>query len=176
MTKKRKIFEILGAVAPTIASALGGPLAGVATQTLADKLLDKPSAPPEEVEARILGATGDDLVRLKEIEAEFKSKMEEAGIELERVAAADRDSARKRQVNMRDWTPSVLGLAIIVGFFGVLWYIFQDGLPAEGGEVLMIMVGALAALVSQVANYFFGSSVGSKSKEAIIAGLKRGDV
>lgn len=170
--KNRKFIEIVAAVAPTLATALGGPLAGVAARTIAGELMGKPEASMAEVEAAISGASGEDLVKLREIEAKFATEMKEAGVELERVAAGDRDSARNRQAKMRDWTPSLLGLAIIVGFFGVLSYIFRFGMPSEGGDVLLIMVGALGAMTSQVGNYFFGSSAGSKTKEAIIADLK----
>lgn len=169
---KDKILDVLGAVAPAIATALGGPLAGVATQTIAAKLLGNSDASTADIEAAILNATPADLVRLKEIEAEFAAEMEQVGVDLEKIAAGDRSSARDRQVAMRDWTPSVLGVLIIIGFFGILAYLFRVGLPNEGQEILLIMMGALGAMTTQVGNYFFGSSVGSKSKEAIIAGLK----
>lgn len=169
----RKLKEIVGAVAPTLATALGGPLAGVATRAIATKLLDEPGAAVEDVEGAIGAASSEDLIKLKELEFEFRAEMEAAGVELERVAASDRDSARKRQSTMRDWTPSVLGLAIILGFFGLLGYILAYGLPTSGGEVLMIMVGALAAMTTQVGNYFFGSSAGSKEKNEMIADLRK---
>lgn len=170
--KNSVIKDIIATVAPTLATALGGPLAGVATRAIAGKILGKDDASFAEVEAAITGASGADLVRLKELEYEFKAQMEEADIKLESIAADDRNSARLRQVQMKDWTPSVLGLAIIIGFFGVLAYIFRFGLPAEGSEVLLIMVGALGTMTSQVGNFFFGSSSGSKSKDAVIADLK----
>lgn len=174
MKNRKRFIDIVATVAPALATALGGPLAGVATRAIAAKVVGKESASEAEVEAAILGASGSDLVKLKEVEARFAAEMTDAGVELERVAAADRASARDRQASTGDWTPSVLGLAVIVGFFGVLAYIFRYGLPAEGSEVLLLMVGALGAMTSQVGNYFFGSSVGSKTKETIIADLKGG--
>ena len=174
MRNKGKFIDIVRTVAPALATALGGPLAGIATRAIATSVIGKENATEAEVEAAILGASGTDLVKLKEVETKFAAEMKEAGVELERVAAADRASARDRQVKTGDWTPSVLGLAIILGFFGVLAYIFKYGLPAEGSEVLLLMVGALGAMTSQVGNYFFGSSVGSKTKEHIIADLKGG--
>jgi len=169
-----KLKGVLATVAPVLATALGGPLAGVATRTLAQKWIGDDAAGAAEIEAALAAATPADLVTLKEIEATFEAEMKRAGVELEKIAASDRDSARKRQTSMKDWTPSVLGLAIILGFFAVLAWIFRHGLPDSGGEVLLIMVGALGTMTSQVGNYFFGSSVGSKTKEAIIAGMKGG--
>lgn len=167
-----KFRELLLAVAPTLATAFGGPLAGVATRAVGDKLLGKPDASFEEVTQTILAAGTGELAKLKELELEFQAKLQEAGIELERIASSDRDSARDRQVRMRDWSPTFLGLAIIAGFFGMMAYLVQYGLPQEGGEVLLIMMGALATMTTQVGNYFFGSSTGSKAKDNIIADLK----
>jgi hypothetical protein len=166
--------EIIATVAPALATALGGPLAGMATRAIAGELLGNPDAGINDVEMAIANASGPDLVKLKELDVRFKSDMAEAQVDLERIAADDRNSARERQVRMADWTPSVLGLAIILGFFGVLAWIFRFGLPDTGSEVLLIMVGALGAMTTQVGNYFFGSSTGSKSKDTIIASLKGG--
>ncbi|WP_027237259.1 hypothetical protein [Leisingera caerulea] len=174
MKHKDKIIRFLGGIAPTIATALGGPMAGVAVKALAKGLQGNEDASEAAVEEALLNAAPADLVKLKQIEAEFAAQLQEAGIELERIAAGDRASARDRQVKMRDWTPAVLGVLIIAGFFGVLSAIFYLGLPDDGGEVLLIMVGALGAMTSQVGNYFFGSSTGSKEKQQIIAASMTG--
>ncbi|MGV6839999.1 MAG: hypothetical protein ACWA40_07365 [Planktomarina sp.] len=169
---KGKMQAVIATVAPTVAAALGGPLAGVATRAVAEKLLDKADADLPAVEAAVAAATGADLVKLKELEAEFKAQMAQAGVDLEQIAAFDRDSARDRQVAMKDWTPTILGTLIIAGFFGALGVLFFYGMPAIGSQVLLVMLGALGTMVSQVGNYFFGSSVGSKNKDQIISDLK----
>lgn len=164
--------SVIATVAPTVATALGGPLAGVATRAVAEKLLGNADAPTADVEAAVAAATGADLVKLKELELAFKAEMENAGVELHRISAQDRISARNRQTELKDRTPAILGLSIIIGFFGVLAYLFRFGLPQEGSELLLIMVGSLGTMTTQVGNYFFGSSVGSKSKDDLIAELK----
>ncbi len=174
MKHKDKIIQFLGGIAPTIATALGGPMAGVAVKALAKGLWDAEDVPEDTIADTLLNSAPADLVKLKEIEAQFVADLQNAGIELERIAAEDRASARDRQVKMRDWTPAVLGILIIAGFFGVLSAIFYLGLPDDGGEVLLIMVGALGAMTSQVGNFFFGSSTGSKEKQQIIAASMKG--
>jgi len=164
---------ILSAVAPTVATALGGPLAGIATRAIATSILGDEEASIEQVEAAVTKASGPDLVKLKQLELNFKKQLADADIKLESIAADDRASARDRQARMGDWTPSILGGAIVVGFFGVLMYIFQFGMPDKGGELLLIMVGALGAMTTQVCNFYFGSSAGSKSKNAIISDLRK---
>ena len=171
--KHEKLKSILAAVAPTLAAAIGGPLAGVAAQAITQKLTGEPVTDLDQLEAVLEAANPDDLIALKEIEADFAIKMERAGIDLAKIDADDRNSARDRQVRMKDWTPSILGVLIIFGFFGVLAYIFKYGLPEEGSEVLLIMVGSPGVMTSSVGNYFFGSSAGSKTKDITIADLKK---
>ncbi len=172
MKQKDKILEILGGIAPTIATALGGPLAGVATKALATKLLDRPDAAEEEVAAAILGAAPQDLLKLKEAEAELERYLVEAGIELEKVAAGDRDSARNRQIATKDRVPGVLAGVILIGYFAVLAYLIKYGLPTASEEILALLIGALTAGLTQVLNFYFGSSAGSKNKDQLIERLK----
>lgn len=168
----RKLIDIIRTVAPTIATALGGPLAGMATRAVAGVLLGDEDASFEAVEAAINEAGGNDLLKLKELEYDFKLQMQQAGVKLERIAADDRDSARDRQVKMKDWTPTILGVIIMFGFFAMLAYVVKYGLPQEGGEVVLIMIGGLATMTTQVGNYFFGSSTGSKNKDRVISDLR----
>ncbi|MFD1342901.1 hypothetical protein [Litorisediminicola beolgyonensis] len=170
----RKLTGVVATVAPTLATALGGPLAGVAAREIAGALIGDKDASEHQIARAIQHASPQDLVKLKEIELQFQAELEAAGVQLEEIAAKDRASARQRQTATRDWTPSVLGLAIVLGFFGVLAYIFRFGLPDSGSEVLLIMVGSLGTMTTQVGNFFYGSSVGSKTKEEIIADLKAG--
>lgn len=160
---------IVATVAPTVATALGGPLAGVAVRQLGAVLLGDEGASPEAVRDALAGINGEQLVQLKTVELEFKARMKEAGIELERVAAQDRDSARRRQVEMRDWTPTLMGVLIVCGFFGALAAVVIEPIPPDVMPVFTILLGALGAMTNQVGNYFFGSSVGSKNKDATLA-------
>lgn len=66
----------------------------------------------------------------------------------------------------------VLAFMIVGGFFGVLAYLMANGVPQEGNEVILMVVGALVSLTSLVGNYYFGSSTGSKAKDQVIADLK----
>ncbi|MEM7270149.1 MAG: hypothetical protein AAF401_12985 [Pseudomonadota bacterium] len=163
---------LLATVAPTLATAVGGPLAGIAVRTVAGAILGDDSASEGDVAAALRAAGPEDLVKLRKIDAEFKARIEEAGVKLEETAAKDRDSARRRQVAMNDWTPTVLGVLILLGFFGVLAAIMYVDLPDGSGPIVNILLGALAAMCTQVGNYFFGSSAGSKRKNEMIQQLK----
>ena len=165
---------IVGTVAPTVATALGGPLAGVAVKSIASKLLDRPDATDEEVEQAVLGADPQTLLRLRELDVEFKKSMTDAGIRLEEIAADDRANARAREAQVKDHTPAILAYAITVGFFGTLGFMLVNGKPATGGDALLVMLGSLGTAWAGVIAYFFGSSSGSRKKDEALSQMARG--
>ena len=159
------IINLVRTVAPSIASAVGGPLAGMATRAISEALLGKPDGTEQELENAVASATPEQLLALKKAEQEFAVKMRELDIDLERISNEDRDSARNREVSLRDWTPRVLAGLITVGYFGVLFWMLRFGLPNTGSsEALLVMLGALGTAWGGVVAYYFGSSAGSKEK------------
>jgi hypothetical protein len=160
-----QLLNLVRTVAPSIASAVGGPLAGMATRAISEALLGKPDGTEQELENAVASATPEQLLALKKAEQEFAVKMRELDIDLERISNADRDSARSREVSLRDWTPRVLAGLITVGYFGVLFWMLRFGLPNTGSsEALLVMLGALGTAWGGVVAYYFGSSAGSKEK------------
>ena len=155
---------LLGQIAPTIATALGGPLAGIAVKTLSNVLLGHENGSEDDVKAAMASASPDQLSALKKIDADFKVHMKELDIDLERIAAGDRDSARKMQTATKDWTPKALAFFITFGFFGALIWIMVFGIPQTGTEVLLMMLGSLSTSWTGVVQFYYGSSAGSKAK------------
>jgi len=161
--------DVVAAVAPSVATLFGGPLAGVAVKALGDKLLGKPDATEDEVGAAVAALAPADLVKLKEVEADLAKSLEAAGVQREQIAAADRDSARKREVESKDWTPRLLAGLIVVGY-GVAMERLMNGPPLSGDQqILWSMFGSLTLALSQVLNYYFGSTSQSAAKNATIA-------
>jgi len=109
---------------------------------------------------------------IKRADQEFQIALREAAVEEERIHAGDRDSARRRQQLMDDWTPSILGALIISGFFCVLGAMLARAIPAGAETEFSIMLGALATMTAAVVNYFFGSSAGSKEKTRMMNPLQ----
>lgn len=160
------ILNLVRTVAPSLASAVGGPLAGMAVRTISDALLGKPDGTETELAEAAAKATPEQLLALKKAEHDFTVRMRELDIDLERIANADRDSARNREVKTKDWTPRVLAALITVGYFGALFYMLRNGLPQHGGsEAMLVMLGTLGTAWGGVVAYYFGSSAGSKAKD-----------
>ena len=90
--------EILRQVAPTVASALGTPLAGGVVKKLADLLLGDPKASVEKVEQAVLTADPATFLKLKELEQEYAKFVADHELDLEKLAVEDRGSARAREI------------------------------------------------------------------------------
>ena len=165
-----KFGPLLGQVAPSIATALGGPLAGVAVRTLSNALFGHEDASEQQVSEALSTASPDQLAAIKKIDADFKVQMKSLDIDLERIAAGDRDSARQMQQNTKDSTPKILAYFITFGFFGALVWILVFGLPQTGTEVLLMMLGSLSTSWTGVMQFYYGSSLGSKAKTDALTG------
>jgi hypothetical protein len=82
--------DIIRSIAPTIGTALGGPLAGTATKFIADKMLGKADATQEEIELAIIGASPEQLTKLKELDHQFKLEMKNLEIDVYELEYKDR--------------------------------------------------------------------------------------
>jgi hypothetical protein len=169
-----KIGGLLAQVAPTVATALGGPLAGLAVKTLYEAMFGHQDANESEVSAALMSATPEQLQKLKETDATFKLKMKELDIDLEKIAAGDRDSARNMQMHTNDWIPRAMAIMVTFGFFGILAWLLIRGVPPSGSETLIYMLGALGTAWTGIVQFYFGSSAGSKAKtDALTQGEKK---
>ena len=174
-----RLKNILGAVAPTIALALGGPLAGAAATMVADKLgliPDETTTPEQKAEGivEVLQNGGPEAwAKLKEAEHDFQIKMKELNIDLEKIHQADRDSARQRQIALKDKAPGILAGFVMSVFLTVLilqfLIVFKEiTIDASSLRVLDASLGILSAAVISVVSYYFGSSAGSSRKTELM--------
>ena len=160
--------SIIASVAPTLATALGGPFAGMAVAAISKAVLGKEDGTENEIAEVFASGNPDILAKIKEVDANFKLQMKKLDIDLEALAAADRDSARKRETETKD--PTVRRLAYFYTFlyFLVLWAVWKYPIPAESKDLLMILLGVLTGAQVQILNYYFGSSSGSSKKTDVL--------
>lgn len=160
--------KLVASVAPGLATALGGPLAGVAVREIGAKLLGKPDAREDEVAAALAAAAPADLIKLRELDQAFAKQMADAGIALDKIEADDRASARARQIAVKDWVPSALAVTIVVAFLALLLLMPSRQIPEANRSTFDILLGMLSGAVTSVFAYYFGSSRGSREKDAVI--------
>lgn len=169
--RKRRIKKLLIGVAPQLAHAIGGPFASTAVKKISGALFGTHAASEPEIDSALLTATPEQLTALRLADLEFQRMLQETSLEQARINAADRSDARTHQRTMNDWTPSIIGALVILGFFVVLAAMVARQLP-EGAETeFSIMLGALATMTAAVVNYFFGSSAGSKEKTKLMSSM-----
>jgi len=169
--------KIVGGLAPTVATALGGPLAGLATRAVSEALLGKPDGTDTEINA-ILRADPNKVLDLKIAEMSLTKELADNDIDLEEIHAADRQSARSRQVALKDKTPNYLAymltgmVALMV--CGLIYLALSGAVMEEGIKTILIsIVAAMTTVWIMSMKYFFGSSSGSKAKDETIANLEK---
>jgi hypothetical protein len=156
--------KIAATVAPALATALGGPLAGIAVSEMSRAVLGKDDGDEAEVGVAIATGGADALLKLKGAEAEFKLKMEELGLESDRLAYADTASAREREVKSGDTITVQILAAIIVGsFLAIVYKVLFSGSQVDS-VIAGTLIGYVSAKADTVVGYYFGSSRGSSDK------------
>lgn len=163
--------DILGAVAPTLGTALGGPMGGMAGKMIADALgVDNSD---QAISEAISNATPEQLAQIKKIESDFKVQMKALDIDLERIAASDRDSARRREIETGDRIPAIIAILTMVSFFAYIAAVtFVPAARDADIGFINIAVGWLGGTASTVVAYYFGSSSGSDKKDRILGEKK----
>jgi hypothetical protein len=149
---------LIGSVAPTIATALGGPVAGLAVKAVSNALFGHENGTEDDIMTALGSPTGDQLANLKKIDADFKVQMKSLDIDLERIAAGDRDSARQMQIATHDWTPRVIAFIVVAAWVFIQWHLFNGAVPDSMRELISRMLGTLDAALTLVLSYYFGSS------------------
>lgn len=152
--------DIIATVAPTVASAFGGPLAGIAVKKILPALGLSDDASPEEISSAIQNATPEQLMQLKKLDQEFKVQMKQLDVDLAKIAMADIDSARRREIETKDSTPRILAYIICFLYIGVQYYLFTHVIDPSMREMIMRALGTLDAILGLVFSYYFGSSIG----------------
>lgn len=146
--------NIVSSVAPWIGTAIGGPIGGLAI-TAAANALGLSDKTEEAVRTAIMGASPEDLAKLKVADQQFAVEMQRMAYEhqqrLEQVAAADRADARSRQAETNDPTPRNLAYILVLGAL------------ALGAGLLFGKVELDSTLVGVVIGYIFNEAGGATS-------------
>jgi hypothetical protein len=110
----------------------------------------------------------------KEQDAEAEALRQDALDEL-KARLADTSSARDMAVNLAQahsglaYGSVVVSVVIVVAFGWATYSVLTNHLSTSDGQFGSVLVGTLAAMATQVANYWLGSSLGSASKNRLLA-------
>ena len=163
-------LKIIESLAPTVATALGGPFAGAAVTHLESALGLAPGSGAAAVEKTILAGNPDDLAKVQIAETNLKATLASLGVQEDQLRYADVDSARKREMAVRDYTPEVLLYMSTALVGGAMYMLMTVQVPARNEPLVYSLVGALGVVWTTAVAYFVGSSKGSAEKtQAMIA-------
>ena len=166
------VSEFLKSVAPTVASVLAGPLAGIAVAGLGKAFgIDNPTL--DTITKTIQGGkiTPEGMLELQKLDAEFREHEAGRGFKYADLELKDRDSAR--QANVQGGTQTKLfwlSLFLLSASIGTEIYILLNGLPREVPDIIAgRIVGLLESITMLVLGYWYGSSSGSHQKTELMS-------
>lgn len=168
-----KAKSVIAAIAPTLGLALGGPLGGLAGNVIASSIGGGDS---KAVEDALLTQKPETLLALRKAEQDFTLQLESLGIERERIAMADRVSARDMaKVDMR---PQMVISAVFIGGYFMIFGMLITGaveLTQTQQTLLNVLMGALTVGIPTILSFWFGSTAGSAQKSAMLYQSKPAD-
>jgi hypothetical protein len=151
-----------------LATAVAGPLGGVAITALANKF-----GVSDSVDAVAKAIAGDP----KAVE-----KLQELELEMAKLDMANTADARKMNSEIQSSTTAswlakniayVIDVAIIAGALTMTFVVFIVGVPEQNKSMAFTALGSLWTLTGTVVNFHRGSSAGSKAKtEEMMKGAK----
>ena len=159
-------MDWLKQIAPTIATALGGPLAGMAVSAISKAIGVDPDKVGDLISSNKLSA--DQIAQVKIAEIELQKQAQELGLNFEKLEVEDRKSARDMQSKTRSLMPPILAGTVTIGFFGIMVMMFIGKVDSANPAILM-MLGSLGTAWTGIIAYYFGSSAGSQAKTDLLS-------
>ena len=158
-------MDWLKQIAPTVASALGGPLAGMAVSAISKAIGVDEAKVGDLIKDNKL--TAEQIAQVKLAEIELQKQAQELGLNFEKLAVEDRKSAREMQATTRSIVPPALAAIVTIGFFGILAMMMFGKVDGNNPTILM-MLGSLSTAWTGIIAYYFGSSAGSQAKTEML--------
>lgn len=125
------IVSLIKGVAPGLATALAGPLAGGAVAWLSSKL----GVPVDKVQETVAGMTGDQLIKMKELDLEYQKFCQENGIKLDlEQIEVNKIEAASTSLFVAGWRPFLGWIGGVgIGYQFLLRPIFNGLISLFGG-------------------------------------------
>ena len=157
-------MDWLKTIAPTIATALGGPLGGLAYEAVSKVFgISQDDAKKMLDDGKL---TADQIASVQQAEIALKAKAQELNLDFEQLAVQDRKSARDLQQNTHSIIPPALAIIVTLGFFGILVGLMMETFKTS--DALLLMLGSLGTAWTAIMSFYFGSSAGSQAKDAML--------
>lgn len=171
----------LTSIAPTLATMLGGPFAGAAVSELESAFGLKSDAGIDEVSKIVVSGnmTPEVMAAIRSADQKHHETMQRMGIDLAqinidfenaqtKIAAEDRDSARKLQIASHSLWPGVLSAVTTAAIIGVIGA-RMAGLALPNDPTTIQLIGSLTTGWGVCMAYWFGTTRQSANQVNLLA-------
>lgn len=162
----RQLLDSVKDVAPSLAGVAGtmvsggNPAAGAALAALARKITGgSPHDDLDDLAEAILG-NSDQLIQFR---------LEARRLELEELKLRTLDTQDARKAVEKSRGAIYVSALVSAAFAAAVLMVLFVSVPEGSQAVAYLLLGTLAAAFAQVLNFWLGSSVGSKEKDAILS-------
>lgn len=165
-------------LAPTVASALLGPGAGMAVTALGGLLGGDSDAIKKTLEKGQL--TAEQIAAIKQAEIMLQQQENELGFKFADLEVKDRDSARARDVEFiksgyRNHRADVMFVLAVAVICGLVWVVWKDPSINEYVKgIFTLVLGRFLGYLDNIYSFEFGTTRGSQSKDVTIKNLTGG--
>lgn len=167
--------KVIGTLAPTVATALGGPLAGGVVVAIGDLLgISEPTQDKIKVAIENCALTGEQVTGIRTLEMTLKAEEAERGFRYADLEFKDRDSARLRDTDIiksgrRNYRADVMFVLAVAVICGLVWAIWADQNINEFLKgIATLVLGRFLGYLDNIYNFEFGTTRGSQSKDVTI--------
>ena len=157
-------MDWLKQIAPTLATAIGGPFGTMAYGLAASALGVSAEEAQKTIESGKL--TSEQIASVQQAEIAIKARAQELGLDFAKLGAEDKKSARDMQIATRSWIPPIMAMGVTIGFFGILAGLMYGQI--QHAPQIDIMLGSLGTAWTGIISFYFGSSAGSQAKTELL--------
>ena len=162
-------LQTIGNIAPTVATAIGSPVAGEIISAVAGIVGAKEPSTAAISDVINQGKlTSEQITELKKYELQLQDLERERGFRYEELSTKDVADARARDVSSKDNVNRNLAYLIIVAFVATTACTLA-GVSKVDSVLAGTLIGYLSAKAEQILNYYFGSTRSSEQKNALLA-------
>ena len=156
-----KLGGLLKSLAPNIASAAGGPLAGMAVKMVAAKLSLPESTTANEIED-LIEREPDKAVLVKQADEDFRLKIKEMEIDLESFKTEVEDRKDARAAFSTDLTPKLFSVLTLLLYGAFVLMVTMMPHDQNDETIISLVLGQLSGILGTAAAFYYGGSNGKK--------------
>lgn len=164
-------LDTIRKIAPTVASVLGGPAAGMAISAIGAIIGDDSPTVSSIAKAVTDGKlTADHLAEIRKLELDYQNQEKERGFKYAELEFKDRDSARQMAMETHSITPSLLTWVIVtITLLMEAMLLFNKVPPGVDPVIMGRILGTMDSALMLCLSFWFGSNSGSARTKELLA-------